>query len=132
METWHGPYGSLIQCVYRLKEASEDYEFRKLETKKNMTTEDELILRLIEGIKTHCTHKILKRLQISNLNLEVSLEFLPLELIKEINLLKDYQETYNTTKFVIKANIVEKNMREIWINPQGCEKYEKKSLSVSM
>ena len=37
-----------------------------------------------------------------NMNLEASIEFLQLELIKEFNQQNNYEETYNTTKFLIK------------------------------
>ena len=71
---------SKIQYVHKLKETS---KYDKLETK-DRTTEDELILlRLIEGIHDKpYKHKILERLQISNMNLEVSKEFLQLEFIR--------------------------------------------------
>ena len=52
-----------------------------------MTPEDELILlRLKEGIQgTLHKHKLLEKIQISNMSLEVSIKFLQLELIKEFN-----------------------------------------------
>ena len=70
-----------------------------------MTTEDELILLgWIKGMQdTLYKDKIIERLQISNMNFEASIEFLQLELFKEFNQQKDYQETYNTTKFMIKC-----------------------------
>ena len=46
---------------------------------------------------------MLERLQISNMNLKASIEFLQLELIKKFNQQKNNQETFNTTKFVIKC-----------------------------
>ena len=68
-----------------------------------MTTEDELIfLWIIEGmLGTSHKHKILGRLQIINMNIEASMEFLRLELIKEFIQKKDYN-IYNTTMFVVK------------------------------
>ena len=110
METRQDPNESIIQYVHRLKVASKYCEFEKLGSE-DMTTEDELILlRLIEGLydKSH-KHKIMERLQISNLNLEASIEFAQqLELIEEFNQPKGYKETYSTTKDRIKCRYCDK------------------------
>ncbi len=73
-----------IRYVERLKEVSKYCEFKKLGIK-DMTTEDEsILLRLIGSMQeTSQKHKTLERLQISNMNLEASIEFLQqLELIR--------------------------------------------------
>ena len=73
-----------------------------------MTTKVELILYRLEETIQDALHKhtILERLLISNMNLEESIKILqPLELIKDFNQQKYYQDTYNITKFVIKCKL---------------------------
>ena len=75
--------------MYKLKEASKYCEFKKLGIK-DTTLKDKLIEDMPETLHKY---KILERLQINNMNLEVSIEFLQLELIKEFNQQKDHRET---------------------------------------
>ena len=71
-----------------------------------MFIKDELILlRLIEGMHDVAyKHKILARLQLNEMNLGASVEFLQqLELIDEFNNSKVNVEAYGTTKSLIKC-----------------------------
>ena len=62
------------------------------------------------------------------MNLEANIQFLQLKLIKAFNLRKDYPETYNTNKFVIKCKYYGKK-QEINKNKshplEKCSNFEK-------
>ena len=93
------PNESITKYMYKLKGASKHCEFKKLGIK-DTTLKDKLIEDMPETLHKY---KILESLQINNMNLEVSIEFLQLELIKEFNQQKRSSRDLNITKFMIKC-----------------------------
>ena len=77
-----------MQYLNRLKEATRYCEYKKKSGSKEMSIEDELILlKLIEGMHDIAyKHDILERLQLNEMNLEASIDFLQqLKLIDEFS-----------------------------------------------
>ena len=121
MQIRQDPNESIIKYLQRIKEALKYCNIEKLRAKdviRGWINPSHINKRHEQHIaQTQNTWKLR-----SKMNLEVSVEFLKLELIKEFNQQKHYPEIYNTTKFMVKGKHCGKK-HEIRINVQPWKKY---------